>query len=49
VAYRYTATRLGGAQATVIDTWQEASQTEIWLIIAAPSNVTTTIVDSLKG
>ncbi len=49
VAYRYTVTRPGGFQATAIDAWQSRTGAEIWLLVRADPQTTSTILTSLNG
>lgn len=48
-AFRYTASRPGGFHATVIDAYDYRAAVELWLMIQAPPNVTSTIVSSLRA
>jgi hypothetical protein len=49
VAYRYEMTRPGGFQATVLDTWQNQSGAEVWMVVDADPSITATILASLKA
>jgi hypothetical protein len=49
VAYRYQVTRPGGFQAVAIDAWRSSSGAEIWLLVHAPAQVTSTIIGSLNA
>ena len=49
VAYRYEMTRPGGFEAVAIHAWQSSSGAEIWLLVHAPPEVTSTVVGSLNG
>ena len=48
-AFRYRISRPGGFEAVAINAWQSSSGAEIWLLVHAPPDVTTTIIGSLKG
>lgn len=48
VAFAYTMTR-PGFSATVVDAWSDRSSVEIWLVIHAPSAVTSRILGSLSA
>jgi hypothetical protein len=48
VALRYTMTRPGGFEATVIDAWRSGVGAEIWLVVHADPATTRTIVSSLN-
>ena len=48
VALRYTMTRPGGFEATVIDAWRPTVDAEIWLVVDADAATTETIVTSLN-
>ena len=49
VAYRYLITRPDGFEAVAINAWQSSSGAEIWLLVHAPADVTSTIIGSLQG
>jgi hypothetical protein len=48
VGYRYTMTRPGGFEATVIDAWRPTVDAEIWLVVHADPATTQAIVSSLN-
>ena len=48
-AYRYEVTRPGGFTAVAIDAWQSSSGAQIWLLVHATPEVTSTIVSTLRG
>jgi hypothetical protein len=47
-ALRYSMTRPGGFEATVIDAWRPAADAEIWLVVHADRDTTQAIVASLN-
>ncbi len=49
VSYRYQLSRPGGFRAVAIDTWRRASQTEMWLIVATPGDVSATVLATLRA
>jgi hypothetical protein len=49
VALRYTMTRPGGFEATVIDAWRPTVDAEIWLVVEADPQTTEAIVASLNS
>jgi hypothetical protein len=48
VALRYTMTRPGGFEATVIDAWRPTVDAEIWLVVQADPTTTEAIASSLN-
>ncbi len=48
-AFRYTASRPGGFRATVIDAYDYRAAVELWLVVDAPSDVTQTVIESLRA
>lgn len=48
-SFAYTATRPGGFQATVVDSWNSRTGVELWLMVQAPPQVTAQILSSLTS
>jgi hypothetical protein len=48
-AWEETITRPGGYHALALDTWERTSQTQMWLLVRAPTAVTHTVLASLQG
>jgi hypothetical protein len=49
LAYRYSLTRPGGFEATLVDAWQSGPGAEIWILIRADAPTTATVLSSLNG
>lgn len=48
-AFEYTATRPGGFQAQVIDSWSDRTGVEVWLMVHASTQVSDQLISSLRA
>lgn len=47
--YEELLTRPGGYRAVVVDTWEAATSTQMWLLLRTPASVAATVIASLQG